>query len=367
MRKYLLAATAVMAIGGSHAALAGSQGYVVSNWAPAMNNFDDSGCPTGRNDGAQQIMQYTLKDQGMPQDQIAKLTDPNTMTNRSYGEAAGMRGRINGKATNVYTHPLSAPDPHIKLDVAKEGFGFNLDGKDGPLNYTEALTKEKGIDNAAARVFGCFDRTRGTHEQPPGNWSFRWTHYTEGNSWLVEITNNSAKPMNFKNEDHVTVHFYRGMQTPFRNGSGYQRNITYTIDPDTRLKSLTSFNGKIKNGVFIADVTPEFRMIASSRINPIFDFKSVHARMTFNPDGTMEAFIGGYVPIQNVYFPFGDYGTAAEYIGAMDVSGVYYALQANADTDIDKDKATGKRTRISQTYQVEGMPAFLARVPVATE
>ena len=178
------------------------------------------------------------------------------------------------------------------------------------------MTKEK-IDNAAARVFGCFDRTRGTHEQPPGNWSFRWTHYTgRAGAWLVEITNNSAKPMNFKNEDNVTVNFYRGMQTPFRNGSGYQRNMTYTIDPDARLKSLTSFKGKIRNGVFLADVTPEFRMIASSRINPVFDFKSVHARMTFNPDGTMEAFIGGYVPIQNVYFPFGDYGFAAVVLSA---------------------------------------------------
>ena len=366
-RSHFAIATAIVTLCVSQSALAGSQGYVISNWAPAMNNVDDSGCPQGRNAAAQEIMTYALKDQGMPQDQIAKLTDPNTMNQKSYGEHTAMRGKVDGKPANIYTNPLSAPDPHIKLDQAKEGFGFNLDGKDGTLSYTDPLTKEKGVDNAAARVFGCFDRTRGTREAPPGNWSFRWTHYTEGNSWLIEISNNSTKPLNFQNEDNVTVNFYRGMQTPFRNGSGFQRNITYTIDPDARLKSLTSFKGKIRNGVFLADVTPEFRMIASAHINPVFDFKSVHMRITFNKDGSMQGFVGGYVPIQQVYFPFGDYGVAAEYIGGMDVSGVYHALQANADTDIDRDPKTHKRTRISQTYQVEAVPAYLSRVSSAID
>ena len=367
MRRHLVLATAVMALCGTQAAVAGSQGYVVSNWVPAMNNVDDSGCPQGRNPSAPEILTYTLKEQGVPEDQIAKLTEATTLNSRSFGKYTGMRGKEDGKPVNIYTHPLSAPDPHIKLDQAKEGFGFNLDGKDGPLNYTDPLTKETGVDNAAARVFGCFDRTRGTHEVPPGNWSYRWTHYAEGNSWLIEVTNNSSKPLNFQNEDNVTVKFYRGMQPPLRSDSGYQRNVTYTIDPDIRLKSLTSFKGKIKDGVFIADVTPEFRMIASPRINPVFDFKSVHMRMTFNHDGTIEAFVGGYLPIKEVYFPFGNYGAQAEYIGGMDVSGLYYALQQNADTDIDRDKKTGKRTRISQTYQVEGVPAYLVRVPVAIE
>ena len=108
-------------------------------------------------------------------------------------------------------------------------------------------------------------------------------------------------------------------------------------------------------------------MIASPRIHPVFDFKSVHMRMTFNPDGSMEAFVGGYVPIEQVYFPFGSYGISAEYLGGMDVSGVYHALQKNADTDIDLEPKTGKRTRISQTYQLAAMPAYLHRVSTAIE
>jgi hypothetical protein len=51
MRKHLAIVTAAMGLCGGQMALAGSQGYVVSNWAPAMNNVDDSGCPEGRNPG----------------------------------------------------------------------------------------------------------------------------------------------------------------------------------------------------------------------------------------------------------------------------------------------------------------------------
>jgi hypothetical protein len=356
-----------MALCGGQVAIAGSQGYVVSNWAPAMNNVDDSGCPQGRNPGPREVMIASLKERGMPQDEIDKLTDPAKLNSTVYGQYMGRRGTENGQAVSVYTHPLTAPDTHIKLDQAKEGFGFNLDGKDDPLNYTDPLTHETGVDNVAARIFGCFDRTRGTYKAPPGNWSYRWTHYTEGNTWLVEVTNNSNEPLNFQNEDNVTVNFYRGMQAPIRNGVGMQRNVTYTIDPDSRLKSLTSFKGKIRDGVFIADVTPQFRMIASPRIHPVFDFKSVHMRMTFNPNGSIEAFVGGYVPIEQVYFPFGSYGIYAEYSGGMDVIGVYHALQQYADTDIDLDRKTRNRTRISQTYQLAAVPAFLTRVSTAIE
>jgi len=363
MRKQIaVAATAMaLALSATTTAFAESKGYIISNWAPAMNNVDDSGCPNGRNAAAQEIMTYVLKNQGMPEDQIQKIVAPDAMTQDAFVEYGAMRGRKDGKAVNVYSHPTRVPDPQIKLESSKEGFGFNLDGKVGPLDYTDPLTKQAGVDNVAARVFGCFDRTRGTLEAPPGNWSYRWSHYMEGNSWLLEVKNNSDKPLNLQNEENVTVTFYRGMQIPMMNSSGYQRNVTYTIDPNTELKTLTTFKGKIKDGMFMSEVTPEFRMIVSSRIQRIFDFKSARMRITFKEDGQLLGFVGGYMPIKMIYFPFGDYAMAAEYIGGMDVAGVYQALQKNADTDIDK---VGKvRTRISQTYQYFAVPAYLIHQP----
>ena len=366
MQKNLVLAGMVAALGWSAAdgAAAGSQGYVVSNWAPAMNNFDDSGCPEGKNADLREIAMYTFRRQGMSEAEIEKLVRPEGVTGAGR-QLLAMRGRENGKPVNVYVNPLSVPDPNIKLDQAKEGFGFNLDGKVGPNDYTDPLTKETGVDNAAARVFGCFDRTRGTLEQPPGNWSFRWSHYAAGNSWLIEVNNNSDRPLDFQNDDDVVVTFYRGLQIPMLNASGYQRNVTYTIDPNSELKKNTSFKGRIRDGVFISDVTPQFRMIASSRLQPVFDFKSARMRIHFKPDGNLLGFVGGYLPLKMIYFPFGDYAHLAESIGSMDVPGVWYALQKGADTDIDAVPTTGVRTRISQTYQVHAVPAFLIEAPRA--
>jgi len=367
MRKYVAMASAAVALclAASNGAMADSRGYVIANWAPAMNNPDDTNCPQGKNAQAADIMTYSLKANGMPADQAAKLADPNTFSRAKFGQFAPMRGRKDGKEVLVYNHPLTAPDPHIHLDVSKEAFGFNMDGKVGPNDYTDPLTKEKGVDNAAARVFGCFDRTRGTLDNPPGNWSYRWSHYNEGNTWLMEISTPANKPLTFQNDDNVTVNFYRGMQLPLKNGSGYQKNVTYTIDPNRDLTKLTSFKGKISNGMFMADVTPEFRMIASSRIQPIFDFKQVRLRISMKPDGNIRGFMAGYLPIDMIYFPFGDYGVGAEYCGGMDVSGLYQALIQNADTDLDADPKTHRRTRISQTYQIEAVPAYLRRVSAA--
>ncbi len=364
MRKHfaLRAAVAVIAWSAAQGALAGSQGYVVSNWAPAMNNPDDSGCPDGKNPDLKDIAKYTLARLGYPKEQIEKLV-PAEGVGREARQMLAMRGRVDGQPVNVYVNPLSVPDPKIKMDVAKESFGFNLDGKLGPSDYTDPLTKESGVDNAAARVFGCFDRTRGTLEQPPGNWSFRWSHYVEGNSWLIQVNNNSDRPLNFQNDDNVVVTFYRGMQIPMMNASGYQRNVTYTIDPNTELKKNTSFTGKIRDGMFISDFTPQFRMVASSRVQPVFDFKSARMRINFKPDGSLVGFVGGYLPIKMIYFPFGDYATTGEGLGSMDVAGIYYALQKSADTDIDAAPKTGVRTRISQTYQVHAVPAFLIEAP----
>ena len=50
---------------------------------------------------------------------------------------AQMRGRIDGKPADVYAHPDSMPDPHIKLVEGPMGYGFNLDGKVKPSDFTD--------------------------------------------------------------------------------------------------------------------------------------------------------------------------------------------------------------------------------------
>ena len=88
--------------------------------------------------------------------------------------------------------------------------------------------------------------------------------------------------------------------------------------------------------------------------------KQARLRLKFQPDGGLQGFVGGYLPITMIYFPFGDYAAQGEGLGSGDVAGIYQALQKYADTDIDKAK-NGKRTRISQTWTITAVPAFIDR------
>ena len=162
-----------------------------------------------------------------------------------------------------------------------------------------------------------------------------------------------------KNADKAEVTFYRGLQPATKNGSGYQSYMTYTVDSAPRLQS-NKFTGKIKDGMFLSDKPLDFYMISSPRLQPEVKFARARLRLTFKPDGNVEGFVGGFLPITMVYFPLGDYASGAEFNGGMDVAGVYQALRRLADTDIDKDPHTGARTRISQTYLIRAVPAFLA-------
>lgn len=335
-------------------AWAETRAYVINLFVPAMNNKDDSDCPHGKNPIAPGILEGILRQEGVAEAQIQNLLKPGTFDGRLFDQYATYRGKIDGEAVNVYHHPLSVPDPHIKLSEGKEAFGFNLDGQDGQYKWIDPLTGEKGVNNAAARVFGCFDRTRGTFEAPPTNWSVRWGYYNWGHTWLLEV-----KADNFQNADHAEINFYRGVQPPAKNSQGFQRYMTYEVDPDPRTRS-NRFHGKIHNGMFVSDASVRFWMISSPRLQPEFDFKAARLRLSFKPDGSIEGFLGGFLPITMVYFPFGDYASGAEFNGGMDIPGVYYALKRLADTDIDKDPKTAERTRISQTYQILAVPAFLA-------
>ena len=183
MRKHIAvsAAAIAMMLSASGAAHAEKKGYVISIWSQAMNNVDESGCPDGKSAIAPDIFKYSMKNLGMSQAEIDKALGSKDFGQR-YRTEAPLRGRKDGQTVFVYKYPLSVPEPPIKLEQAKEGYGFNLDGKIGALDYTDPLTHETGVDNVAARVIGCIDRTRGTLDAPVGNTMLRWQHIIEGRS-----------------------------------------------------------------------------------------------------------------------------------------------------------------------------------------
>ncbi len=97
-----------------------------------------------------------------------------------YRTEAPLRGRKDGQPVLSYEYSLSGSEPRSSSISPKKDTAFNLDGKVGALDYTDPLTKETGVDNVAARIIGCIDRTRGTLDAPVGNTMLRWQHIIEG-------------------------------------------------------------------------------------------------------------------------------------------------------------------------------------------
>jgi hypothetical protein len=335
-----------------------TRGYVVSWFVPAMNSIDGyKDCPDGVNPDQAQLLTSILRDKGLPEKEVASLTAPEAVQ-RNFNRLAPFRGKIGTETVDVYLHPLSKRET-IKLLDYPYGLGFNLDGRDGKGNFTDPLTGEKGVDNELSRVFGCFDRTRGTPDVMPGNAVTIWRGGHLGMSWLIEVRGAD----NLQNDDDVEVSIYRGLQPTTANSSGdVQRNMTYTVDTDPRMQN--TFRGRIKDGLFVSnpDATIDFFMVADMRVQGYYDFKRTRLRLEFRPDGSVRGYVGGYLPIKLVYSRHTQARAEGEYNNGFSFPAVYQAMLALADTDIDKDAATGMRTRISATYQIRGVPAFLRHV-----
>ena len=349
------AAAALLCFAAQTAQAAEIRGFAVSLFVPAVYSQDDD-CPEGKNPNASGMLHRILKDQGMPEAEIQKILLAQDFNARKYDSLATFRGRINGKPVNVYRHPLSVPDPKIKLMKTKYSLGFNLDGREDENDFIDPQTGEKGVDHETSRVFGCFDRVRGTPENPPANASVRWGYSTYGRAWLVEVKGID----DVQNDADVEVSVYRSVQPLARLGEVPQAYMTYKVDADPRMQH-NRFRGQIKNGLFVSDSPIDFFMLTNDpRIPPEFHFAQARLRLSFNPDGSVEGFIGGFLPITMIYLPHADYGGNGEFNSGIDYPGIYYAMRRLADTDIDAEPKTGARMRISTTYQIRGVPAHLS-------
>src|SRR5882724_8350057 len=164
MRGFALGAAGVAALGlSTHAARAETRGYAVSWFYMAAESQKDD-CPEGTNDLSEVMARKILVGLGKTPAEIDKLfiDFPNNMYGAMY-----MRGRVDGKPVNVFANPTSVPDPEIKTVKGHVEYGFNLDGKDGPNDFTDPQTGQQGIDDMLYRALGCFITQRAENGARP--------------------------------------------------------------------------------------------------------------------------------------------------------------------------------------------------------
>jgi len=329
-----------------HAA-AETKGYVVS-WFYMATYSQDGDCPDGLNDDIEQHFRKILAQLGKSQPEIEALVKaaPGSMY-----VTLGDRGRIDGKPVSPYLYPTSVPDPHIKTLKGKVGYGFDLDGKDGPDDFTDPETGEKGVDNQLYRVVGCFVPERAIPPDRPGFPAAEWDMPRDAmGAWLIEVTGDDLS-----RDGDVTVGIYQATAPITRGTDGNPLpDMTFRVSGDQRSRNVVQ--GHLKNGT-ITTGKFTFNMLGDVFYEPEFHVMDARLRLTLQPGGGTTGILGGYEDWEKIYWVYAAGGVFSETSVSHDVPGTWYALRRMADAY--PDPKTGQNTAISTAYRIDAVPAFI--------
>jgi hypothetical protein len=175
-----------------------------------------------------------------------------------------------------------------------------------------------------------------------------------GLSILVEISGIDDE----RNDNDIAVTIYYSADPIKRDGTSkiVLSDYTYRVNPSPEYsQDFARFRGKIVNGILTTQPVKKVHL----HEGPATTWSMMDARMRIelNPDGTMNAVLGGYRDwrefITMAFFRGSDYENT---IG-FQAPGMYNAVRRAADGL--KDPVTGEFTGISAAYEMEGIPAFI--------
>ncbi|MEQ9447707.1 MAG: hypothetical protein RLN70_02245, partial [Rhodospirillaceae bacterium] len=229
----------------------------------------------------------------------------------------------------------------------------------GPLDFTDPVTGETGVDNKAARAMGCFSTMRGGPDARPTHLTSRWAETRDNMpAWIIEVSGVDDR----LNDNDVQLLFSRAKEPAVRNAnSESQADLTFRIDPNPR--STNVVNGRIENGMIVTDPL-DFFMIGDPFHMAEYRFDDARIRLLVNEDGGARGIIGGYMPFTDLYMAWALTGTLSESMLSVDLPGFYYALRKLADAN--PDPATGMNMSISASFTIEAVRAFIVREDAST-
>lgn len=340
-----------------------TQTYVVSWFGQATATTDDD-CSQGVHPEVEQLFLRYAKALGVSQSQINAWHRGflEGEDNRDLMQLMGMRGRINGEPVNPYTHPASVVDLKLPGLDGPMAYGFDLDGSgaDQSSGFTDPQTGEKGVDHQLYRAFGCVRAFRGSLEGRPTYWAWSWGQLKESQpAWVVTV-----QGADLNADGPVTVRLERAIEYLRSNSDGTpRRDAAYRVDPDPR--SRNEFDGVIRDGVVHVASQETLRLLQSPLVAPELELDKFHLRLHRQADGSVKAFMGGYQPWHDLYWAFGSVGIGGEQQVTGDIIALYYLLKRYADAD--PDPQTGQNRRISATYYIEAVPAFVQQPQEAAQ
>ena len=340
-----------------------TKSFVLSYFYPA-NYYGEDTCPDGLNPLPDVFFKRDLKILGLPQAEVNAMFDKdykiqNGDPTTRWVAVAATRG--NGR-DNVYLHPTTVPDAHLKPAVGRYAYGFNLDGKgpSAPNSYEDPETHERGVNNQLFRTIGCIQAYKGyPPPQPPLEAEYRWdASRAVMGAWLISV---SASDLNADGD--VTVRFETSLDPVIVQDANahVQSDMTYRVAGHAA--SVNVLHGKIRNGVIYTEPI-HLSMKCSAYIQPVYDFLEARMRLRIKPDGNLEGVLGGYQPWYDVYWSHAKVGYIDERGFGVDAPALFYALRRYADAY--PDPRTHQNTAISTAYMIEAVPAFIARLDDAS-
>ncbi len=330
-----------------------TRGYVISYFQIATHH-DDRNCPNGGNGGFGEARERAFKIRGFSQDKIDELLNGSSLDLTTANVLmVAKRGVRNGKPANVHHYPESQPDPNLEIVAGPYGYGFDLDGKDGPKGFEDPETHLKGVDNELYRALGCFANYDISPPQRPfwedSVWRSEFPTIAVP-AWLFSITTDD-----FDSGGPATVTMHRALGRLRLNKQGEaMSNLTYVIDPNA--PHYGTLQGIYRDGVFTSNTEgAEVKLDSHFPLYFNFELYDSQLRLRFADDGKASGYLGGYHPWRDYWLMIG----VVSEMGMVDVTGGYYNLKKLADAY--PDPKTGENTAISSAFQVNAVPAFIAQ------
>lgn len=350
------AALALVWIAGQADAAPWSRAFVVDWLEPAFfhdgpendNIAPGSDCPKGT--AVRPSWEKALKTPWRSEKDIAYYMDAE--------HAADLKRIIRFRGPNyedVWANPTLAPDIGGLPPVSgNTGFGFNLDGKVKPTDFTTP-DGETGIDNNYYRAAGCWVSYRGPAYHSQRGMGING-YMRDGLYTIVIVVSGDKDPMN---DDSATLAFYQSKDRIVKDANGQvARDASFAIKPTTRTQSIVKV--KVSNGVIETQAPQEIRLrdeAWNSAIPDQLKLDQGQLKLTIKADGGFEGYLGGYRDWKLMYKRQAVPARDTETLQGIDLPSFYYQLERYAD--FNPDPATGKNTEISTAYRIRAVPAFV--------
>ena len=342
----------------------GMMGFVVAALVMPLIPGKDA-CPHGTAPRLREAYLRTLSD--MDQARLRMKENERELTNRWHAYGMGPNG------TNVCSQPemfQHTPYPGVE---SRYGWGLNLEGDNPKQGATCAHDKfespdgEQGIDNQEYRATGCTLEMRGVDGNGGDALSGMKQFHASGQWTQVILLKNVDSLVR---DDDVEIIYANTADRPMLDSKGnYLPGMSFTVN-DTGPRHRNVLHGHILNGVLTTEPSDiklsqtwgqgGARDIRGSR--SVYHYQQGRLRLTFQPDGSLHGFVGGYRPLFDVIISPSIGGEGAAITAGIDCAAQFSALKKYADGM--RDPKSGQCTAVSSAMRMVAIPAFVTDLPM---